>query len=103
VNAKSESDFEAAFATVAQELAGALLVSDDPVFINSRKKLIELAALHAVPAIYGRREFSADGDWQATVQAQPINIISAGAMSVVFWLGPSRQICRSCSRASSNW
>jgi putative ABC transport system substrate-binding protein len=61
VNAKSATDFEAAFATIARESAGALLVSDDPVFINSRKKLIELAALHAVPAIYGRREFAVDG------------------------------------------
>ncbi len=61
VNAKSESDFEPAFATLAQERAAALLVPDDPVFINSRKRLVQLAASHAVPALYGRREFSADG------------------------------------------
>jgi putative ABC transport system substrate-binding protein len=61
VNAKSESEFEAAFATLAQEHAGALLVPDDPVFINSRKKLVELASRHALPVLYGRSEFPADG------------------------------------------
>jgi putative ABC transport system substrate-binding protein len=61
LNAKSESDFEAVFATIVQDRAGALLVPNDPVFINGRKKLIELAATHAVPVIYGRREFPVDG------------------------------------------
>jgi len=61
VNAKSEAEFEAAFARMAQERAGALLVPDDPVFINSRKLLVALATRHAIPALYGRREFPADG------------------------------------------
>ena len=61
VNARAEIEFDAAFATIAGERAGALLVPDDPVFINGREKLIALAARHGVPAIYGRREFPADG------------------------------------------
>lgn len=61
VSAASETEFDAAFATVAREHAAALLVPDDPIFINSRKKLIALAALHAIPVLYGRREFPADG------------------------------------------
>ena len=55
------TEFEAAFVTFAQERADALLVPDDPVFINGRKKLIELASLHAIPVMYGRREFPVDG------------------------------------------
>jgi len=31
------------------------------VFVNSLKMLIALAALHAVPILYGRQEFPADG------------------------------------------
>jgi putative ABC transport system substrate-binding protein len=61
VNATSSNEFEAAFATLARSHAGALLVPDDPVFINSRKKLIELASSHAVAVLYGRAEFPADG------------------------------------------
>ena len=61
VNAKSENEFDTAFASLAEEHAGALLVPDDPVFINSRNKLIELASRHALPVLYGRSEFPADG------------------------------------------
>jgi len=41
--------------------AGALLVADDALFINWREKLVSLAALHAVPTMYGRREFVVAG------------------------------------------
>ena len=40
---------------------GALVVADDAIYINRREKLVEFAARHAVPAIYGRREFPAAG------------------------------------------
>lgn len=61
VNASSEGEFESAFAAITREHAAALLVPDDPLFINSRAKLVALAAAHAVPAIYGRREFPVSG------------------------------------------
>ncbi len=61
VDAKSESEFEAAFDTVKAAHARALLIQDDPLYINSRKKLIALAARHAIPVLYGRREFPIDG------------------------------------------
>jgi ABC-type uncharacterized transport system substrate-binding protein len=54
-------DFDTAFATLRQEKAGGLIVSDDAIFMNRREELVALAALHAVPAIYGRREFPAAG------------------------------------------
>src|SRR5436190_1939447 len=61
LNVRTERDFDAAFATLIQERVGALVVADDAVFMNRREKLAALAALHAVPAIYGRREFPAAG------------------------------------------
>jgi len=61
VNAGAESELDAIFTTIAREHAGALLVPDDVLFINQRDRLIALAALHAVPAMYGRREFPASG------------------------------------------
>ena len=36
-------------------------MSDDAIFMNRREKLVALAAHHAVPAIYGRREYPAAG------------------------------------------
>jgi putative ABC transport system substrate-binding protein len=53
----SSSDIDAAFASVAQKRADALLVSPDILFITRRVQLITLAARHAVPAIYFQREF----------------------------------------------
>jgi len=36
-------------------------VSDDALFANRRSVLVALAARHAIPAIYGRREFAETG------------------------------------------
>jgi len=61
LNATAESDFEPAFAMLTERRASALVVSDDALFTNRRAALAALAAQHAVPTIYGRREFAASG------------------------------------------
>ena len=61
VKAGSESEIDAAFATLVELHAGALLVSRDPLFNRQREQLVALAARHAVPAIYPWREFTAAG------------------------------------------
>jgi putative tryptophan/tyrosine transport system substrate-binding protein len=61
VRANAESDFEAAFSTLVQQRAGALLVCSSPFFNGRREQLVVLAARHAVPAIYEWREFAAAG------------------------------------------
>jgi ABC-type uncharacterized transport system substrate-binding protein len=61
IEVKSDSEFDTAFQTIASKHANAILVFDDPVFINGRKKLIALAGRHAVPTIYSRREYPIDG------------------------------------------
>ena len=61
LRARTERDFDAAFATLVERRAGALVVSDDAVFANRRDILVGLAARHAIPAIYGRREYVAAG------------------------------------------
>jgi putative ABC transport system substrate-binding protein len=60
-NASSERDFNAAFATLVQGRASAVLVSGDPLFAFRRDQIITLAAQHAMPAIYEFREFTAGG------------------------------------------
>ena len=61
VNASNESDIDAAFATLSQRRIGALLVSSIPLFTRLRYRLVALAARHAMPAIYGQREFVTAG------------------------------------------
>jgi putative ABC transport system substrate-binding protein len=59
--ASVEADFEATFAALVEKRASALIVSDDALFTNRRDVLAALAARHAVPAIYGRREYVSAG------------------------------------------
>jgi len=61
LKAGSESEIDAAFASLVQLHAGALVVGGDPFFANRREQLVPLAATHGVPAIYQSREFAEAG------------------------------------------
>jgi putative ABC transport system substrate-binding protein len=61
LKASSESEIDAAFATLAQRPVGALLVFSDPFFFNRREQIVALAARHAVPAIYEFGEYARAG------------------------------------------
>ena len=61
VTADSANDFGAAFATLVQRRAGALLVCASPFFNTRREQLVILAARHGVPAIYEWRDFAEAG------------------------------------------
>jgi len=61
VRASSETEIDAAFATAAQQGAGALLVAQDPFFTTRREQLATLAVRHKLPGIYALREFPAAG------------------------------------------
>ena len=56
-----EGEIAAAFVTLVQRHADALLVSPDPFFSLQREKIVALAARHAVPAAYPWREDAAVG------------------------------------------
>jgi putative ABC transport system substrate-binding protein len=55
--AENEAGLAPAFATVAQARADAMLVSGGPFFTSQRTAIVELAARHAIPAIYDLLEF----------------------------------------------
>jgi len=61
LNASTIRDIDAAFARLAQMRADALLVAGDPFFFNRAAQLVVLAARHAIPSLYSRREFEAAG------------------------------------------
>jgi ABC-type uncharacterized transport system substrate-binding protein len=57
----SERELDAAFATIADQKAGALFVDGNPFFVSRRDQLIGLAARQTLPAMYFEREFAAAG------------------------------------------
>ena len=65
LNASSQRGIEAAFATLGKERVGALLVSGDSFLVAQRDQIVALAARHAVPAMYHRREFTVAGGFMS--------------------------------------
>ena len=61
LNASNQSEIEAAFSTIVKERVALLLVSGDSVLVSLRNEIVALAARHAVPALYHRREFTLAG------------------------------------------
>jgi putative tryptophan/tyrosine transport system substrate-binding protein len=61
VHARTESEIEAAFATLVQQRAGALVIGAEALFASRLEKLVELAARHKLPAMYFRPEFALAG------------------------------------------
>jgi putative ABC transport system substrate-binding protein len=61
LNASTEGEISAAFATLADLGAGAVIVDADAFFTSRRDQIAALAARHAVPAIYFNRDFVVAG------------------------------------------
>jgi putative ABC transport system substrate-binding protein len=61
LSASAESELTAIFARLVHEQVAALVVQNDPFLDSQRDRLIALADLNAVPAIYHIREFPAAG------------------------------------------
>jgi putative ABC transport system substrate-binding protein len=61
LRASTESEIDAAFATLVQLHAAALVVGSDAFFSNRREQLVALSARHALPAIFAWRDFAEAG------------------------------------------
>ena len=61
LDASTEGEIDAAFGKLIDLRAGGLLVSVDAFLTSQRAQIVALAARHAVPAIYGVREFATAG------------------------------------------
>lgn len=60
-NARHPEDIEKAFAVAETQHVDALIVFDDPVLWSYRTRIVSLAALHKLPAMYGYGDFVTDG------------------------------------------
>ena len=61
LTASTNREIDAAFASLVQKRAEALLIGPDVFFTNRRVQLATLAVRHGVPAIYSFREFAEAG------------------------------------------
>jgi putative ABC transport system substrate-binding protein len=57
VQARGPADFERAFSEMTKARAGALTVLTSVMFVNERRRLVDLAAENRLPAAYAQREF----------------------------------------------
>jgi putative tryptophan/tyrosine transport system substrate-binding protein len=61
LEARSESDIDAAFATLVERGAGALVVGPHVLFQRNAKKIVDLAMRHRISAVYPDRGFAVAG------------------------------------------
>jgi putative tryptophan/tyrosine transport system substrate-binding protein len=57
LTATTDTEMDTAFATLAQQRVGALMVCADPFFDVKRERIVALATRHRVPTIYHSREY----------------------------------------------
>jgi putative ABC transport system substrate-binding protein len=65
LNASSESELDAAFASMVQQQIGTLVGASDPFLFNRRDQIVSLAARHRIAAIYYLRDFAHAGGLMA--------------------------------------
>ena len=61
VEAQHPGEIDAAFASIAREQTDAVVVSADPMLVNERRRIVELAGRTRVPAVYFDRTFAEAG------------------------------------------
>ena len=61
VSAGSGSDIDTAFATMAEQKVGAVVVTSSPIYFAQREKFVGIAARYALPTVYFVRDFADAG------------------------------------------
>src|SRR5262249_14704534 len=61
VGIENETQFDSAFAKLVQQGVAAVIIGVGPLFLGSRRRVVDLVARNALPAVYPWREFVDDG------------------------------------------
>jgi putative ABC transport system substrate-binding protein len=61
LNVSKDTGFDAPFTRLVQQHADALLIGNDPFFLEWRQKIISLAEYHSVPTVYALRAYAEAG------------------------------------------
>jgi putative ABC transport system substrate-binding protein len=61
VDVRAPADLDAAFQTLTRERVSIAIVHPDPMFLNERRRIAELAVAARLPVVYGFREHVEDG------------------------------------------
>jgi putative ABC transport system substrate-binding protein len=61
LNASSDDEIDGAFATIAEQGIGGLLVQGEVLFTSRRQRLVLLTTRHAIPTVFAFREFVTAG------------------------------------------
>jgi len=57
LSVRGPNEFDGAFAAIAKERAGALMVEPSPAFFTERKRLADLAMKHRLPTVFSAKEY----------------------------------------------
>lgn len=77
-NAVTEQDLDEVLASLPKAGASGLVVPAEPFFDSQRDRLVALAARHAVPTIYGLREYAVAGGLMSYGASLPDSYRRAG-------------------------
>src|SRR5262249_27958004 len=103
LRATNERELDTAFATLAQQKTGALLVASDPFFYWQRNQLISLAARDRIAAMYYLPGFTRAGGLMSYGNSLTDMYRLVVSMLAGFSRARSLPICRSSSPLNSSW
>jgi hypothetical protein len=81
---RSEGELDGAFTSIVERGAKALLVGSGPLLTSNRGRIVALATRHAIPAIYGLREFVEAGGLmrrRRAIDSAPFSSLATGRAS----------------------
>jgi putative ABC transport system substrate-binding protein len=78
LHARSEADLHDMFSAAKSRRAAGVVVSPEPFFDTQRERIVDLARSHALPAIFGFREYAAAGGLMSYGPSLPWGYRQAG-------------------------
>ena len=100
LNASTERDFDAVFASLAHLRPGGLVIGSSALFVAWQEQLAALAVRHAMPAVFENREFVAAGGLMSYGAASPMHTVWPASIPGGFSKAISLAICRCSGRPS---